>query len=57
MNAAQEILLVLIMVFWTIAVAFFTALITCALILRAAERAERQRIERKRKDARNQNRS
>lgn len=57
MNAAQEILLVLIMVFWTIVVAFVTALITCALLLGAEERAERQRIERKRKDARKQSRS
>lgn len=57
MNAAQAILLVLLMIFWTIVTAFFTALITCALLLGAEERAERQRIERKRKDARNQSRS
>lgn len=54
---AEAILLVLIMVFWTIVVAFVTALITCALLLGAAERAERQRIERKRKDARKQSHS
>lgn len=57
MNAAQAILVVLLMISWTIVTAFLTALITCALLLGAEERAERQRIERKRKDARKQSRS
>ena len=37
MNAAQAILVVLLMISWTIVTAFLTALITCALLLGAEE--------------------